>query len=94
MEKEEQIDEQTCDKVTTLNVNGDISVEGVWMFTIKSFTLLSILKMFVIKSYRQKLWGMSNSWKRSEIVNYIKMNQQRRKKKTAKKLNESPPPKK
>ena len=67
-------------------------MEGVWMFTIKSFTLFCILKMCVIKSYRQKLWGMANSWKRREIVNYIEMNQQRRKKKTAKKLNESPPP--
>ena len=66
----------------------------MWMFTIKSFTLFCILKMFVIKSYRQKLWEMANSWKRREIVNYIEMNQQRRKKKTAKKLNENSPSKK
>ena len=69
-------------------------MQGVWMFTIKSFTLFCILKMFVIKSYRQKLWEMANSWKRREIVNYIEMNQQRRKKKTAKKLNENSPSKK
>ena len=69
-------------------------MEGMWMFTIKSFTLFCILKMFVIKSYRQKLWEMANSWKRREIVNYIEMNQQRRKKKTAKKLNENSPSKK
>lgn len=69
-------------------------MESVWMFPIKSFTLFYILKMFVIKSFRQKLWGMANSWKRREIVYYIEMNQQRRKKKTAKKLNENPPSKK
>lgn len=44
------------------------------------------MKMFVIKSYRQKLWGMANSWK---INSQLRRNEStEEEKKTAQKLSE------
>lgn len=84
--KEEQVGGQVRGKGTALKCKWSNLSGRYRMLTIKFCKLFCLLKMFVIKSYRQKLWGIANAWK---INSQLRQNEStEEEKKTAQKLTE------